>query len=441
MKTSMHKGSRWLSVVLLLAGATLGCSEDTEPTPGQLKAMERIIRRQKEQPKLTGRKLRVAQKQRAQMAQELNRRGKKPDAGLNSRYLSPIAIAKSPDETALYVANQTGRSISCIDTATCKVIKTIPLEKELTGIGITPDGRTLYATARSHTGEVYEVDIRSGLITKTLKAGHTPMSPRVTPDGKKLFVCNRFNNTLSVFSVEAGEKIADLYLPPREPVSLAITPDGKKVIVANHINGEEMGDHNAAKITFIDAGDLHVLKSIPLVHNSAGVRHIAITPDGKWAYVAHTVADYRMPRTSLDRMPFGQSLLAAIDVGTMDLLGSVDLCELDLGMATPWGACVSEDNSQIVVTHAGAHEMSMISRLELHRRLAEAVGQGTWQGRKLPQKGLGGSPVTVLTVELDFNCMTGMRRRIKLKGSGPRSVVQAGRKLYIPESGVFTLLK
>ena len=76
------------------------------------------------------------------------------------KYLSPIAIVKSPDETTLYIANQTGRTVQYVETATCKIINKVELSKDLTGIGISPNGKTLFVTSRSHTGEVFLIDVK-----------------------------------------------------------------------------------------------------------------------------------------------------------------------------------------------------------------------------------------------------------------------------------------
>ena len=47
---------------------------------------------------------------------------------------------------------------------------------------------------------------------------------KVTPDGKTLFVCNRFNDDVSVIDLSTAEENARIAVS-REPVAAAITPD------------------------------------------------------------------------------------------------------------------------------------------------------------------------------------------------------------------------
>ena len=50
------------------------------------------------------------------------------------------------------------------------------------------------------------MDTASGKVLKTLAAGHTALSPVLSPDGKTLFVCNRFNDAVSVFDLRRGQR-------------------------------------------------------------------------------------------------------------------------------------------------------------------------------------------------------------------------------------------
>ena len=49
------------------------------------------------------------------------------------------------------------------------------------------------------------------------------MAPVLSPDGKTLFVCNRFNNDISVLDLETGKEQCRIPVQ-REPVAAALTP-------------------------------------------------------------------------------------------------------------------------------------------------------------------------------------------------------------------------
>ncbi len=348
------------------------------------------------------------------------------DARPDSKYLSPTAITKSSDGKMLYIANRTAGSVFYVETATCKGVKKIQLDKELTGIGISPDDKTLYVTAESHAGEVYVIDAASGALKTTLKAGHTPMSPKVTPDGSTLFVCNRFSDTVSVFDTAAGKKIKDIEVPPQEPFSCQISHDGRKMIIANHLNGQAVKDYTATAITILYVEDLKVHKHFVLSNGSTGTHQIAITPDSKWGYITYTLGRYQLPTTQLERGWMNTNAMAVIKLdedGKERHYNTVLLDDVDLGAANPWAVRVSADNKKVVVTHAGTHEITVIDRVKMHERLAKVE-----KGEKVSS--VSDDPDDVPN---DLSFLVGLRERIKLKGKGPRALELVDGKAYVPE--------
>ena len=79
---------------------------------------------------------------------------------------------------------------------------------------------------------------------------------RISPDGSRLYVCNRFTNDVSVIDLAAGKELARVPAV-REPIAAAVTPDGKSVFVANHLPHVRTHaifvNQVAAVVTVIDA--------------------------------------------------------------------------------------------------------------------------------------------------------------------------------------------
>ena len=78
------------------------------------------------------------------------------------------------------------------------------------------------------------LDAASGEQRAAIPAGHTAMSPVISPDGQRLYVCNRFDNDVAVIDLPAGREVARVPAV-REPVAAALTPDGQMLLVANHL--------------------------------------------------------------------------------------------------------------------------------------------------------------------------------------------------------------
>ena len=62
----------------------------------------------------------------------------------NEKYASPLSIIAAKDGKILYVALATGRGVSFINTTDGNIIETVNLSEQLSGMAISPDGKTLY---------------------------------------------------------------------------------------------------------------------------------------------------------------------------------------------------------------------------------------------------------------------------------------------------------
>jgi len=149
--------------------------------------------------------------------------------------------------------------------------------------------------------------------------------------------------------------------------------------------------------------------------------------------------------------------LSVIDTKEKKLLGTVLLDEMYLGAANPWGVACSADGKWICVTHAGTHEMSVIDAPALLKKLLampvnpppEQIGEVVYDDRnelldyfRRRRAALMGKPAesgelyalgSAAGVSNDLTFLAGLRRRIKLKGKGPRGIAVIGSKAYIAE--------
>ena len=136
-------------------------------------------------------------------------------------YLSPSALAASPDGQVLYVACATAGSIRFFDTSERRIIRTTSVPGSPLGLALTADGRTLYVTCASPESTVCVVDTESGKVIERIEAGHTAMAPVLSPDEKTLFICSRFDNRVEAIDLEK-RKIVHRFDVPREPVAAAV---------------------------------------------------------------------------------------------------------------------------------------------------------------------------------------------------------------------------
>ena len=344
-------------------------------------------------------------------------------ASANEPYRSPAALAADRDARAIYVAEYTANEIAVVNPANGAVTRRIALPEPPSGLALSPDGAMLYVTNAAPSGCVRLVDAASGEVRATVAVGHTPMAPVLSSDGATLYVCNRFTNDVSVVDLAARTEVARVPVV-REPVAAALTPDGKSLFVANLLAaGASDGDFIAAAVSVIDTALQKSVATILLPNGSSGLRGLCVSHDGKYAYVTHILARYQMPTTQLERGWMNTNALSIIDAGQNKYVNTVLLDEVDLGAANPWAAVCTADGKYICVSHAGTHELSLIDRAALHAKL-DKVSAGEQVSEVSSSPG---------DVPNDLSFLTGVRRRLKLLGNGPRALVLAGTTAYVAE--------
>lgn len=343
--------------------------------------------------------------------------------------LSPSALAVSPDGRTLYVACETAARVAVVDPASGKVRAQIPVPDNPLGLTLNRDGSRLFVTSAGPQSAVSVVNTATNNILTTLCAGHTAMAPRLSPDEKTLYLCNRFHHEVQAIDLESAATVRRAAVP-REPVAMDITPDGSTLVVANHLPaGPSNAPHVAAAVSLVETADAGKVRNLLLPNGSTLLRGVAISPDGAYAAVPHLLGRYHLPTTQLDRGWVQTNALTLINLRDKAILNTVLLDNIDTGAANPWAVAWSADGNHLLATHAGTHELSVINAPGLLDRL-EALRAGA--DPVAAQPGYAGATRTAADVPNDLAFLLDLRRRISLlPDKGPRSLVLAGGTAYV----------
>lgn len=327
-----------------------------------------------------------------------------------SDYLSPVALTRDTLGQHLYVAEQTGHSVAEINLHTQQVTRRFSTNGPVTGLTVA--GNRLYVTSGVANGRVDVFDLQTGNSVQSLTAGHTPMSPQVSSDGRWLVVSKRYNHAVGIKSLTDNADWVDVVVP-REPVSVALTPDNTLAVVANHLQaGRSDVDWVAAVVSLIDLTTQTKIKDISLPNGSSGCRHICLSPEGRYAYVTHLLSRFQLPTTQVDRGWMNTNALSIIDLQTRSWLTTVILDDMDMGAANPWGVACSPDGALLAVSLSGTHELSLIDRVALHAKIARTPD--------------------LFTIPNNLNFLHEVRQRLALSGQGARgAAVMVGDSLYV----------
>jgi YVTN family beta-propeller protein len=240
----------------------------------------------------------------------------------------------------------------------------------------------------------------------------------VSPDGQWLYVCNRFDNDVSVFDLGTGELVARVPVE-REPVVAALTPDGRTLLAANHLPNTRT-DHAfrgnvSPLVTVIETGSL-ATSAIELPHGANSVRGMSISPDGRYALVTHVLSNFESLPFRVDTGWINVNVVSVIDLSERTRIASIGLDDYYRGAGNPWDVLWSADGTMLYVSLAGTHELAVIRTEDFFSDQARRTMQPMMVAWPI-YPSLGAS----------------LWRRIALPGKGPRGLATAGSTVFVAQ--------
>jgi YVTN family beta-propeller protein len=339
-------------------------------------------------------------------------------AGQPSEYLGPCALAVSNDTKTLYVACGDAHQVAWVGLPDGNVTRRVDLPAEPTGVVLTPDETKLILTCAAPKSTIAVLDSASGQMLATIPAGHTAMSPVISPDGTRLYVCNRFDHDVSVIDLAAGREVTRVPAV-REPIAAAVTPDGRAVWVANHLPNtrtDRAFDGEVAPVVTVIDTRTHETAAIELPRGANGLRSVCISPDGKHALVTHMLSNFEEVPFRLETGWINVNVVSIIDARKRKVISTIGLDEYYLGAANPYGVAFTADGKSVCVTCAGTHELCVIETSGL-------LGEFAFRTMR-PMMGVW--PIYLSLGE-------SLWRRNTLPGIGPRGLAVAGSKVYVAQ--------
>ncbi len=224
-------------------------------------------------------------------------------------------------------------------------------------VEVSPDGQTLYVIAsNSHALTTYSIDVATGLLSPRqtfykgvhgVTAMTSPQSLLVTPDGLQVVVSAVSDSSLTIFDVDPGTGLLSL----RETIGSVVygyhstvSPDGRFVYLAERYSTElEVFSREAISGAWT---------RLPAI--STGVTRlaeVAISPDGRSLYVADETSG---AVKAFDRDPSTGSLTEVqtlSDVAPHDLLGGA------------WNVTVTPDGRHVLVGAQNDDALTTFARL------------------------------------------------------------------------------
>jgi len=246
-------------------------------------------------------------------------------------------------KTLAIVVNRDSSDITVIDPVTDTIIKRIPLGEYTNAhmAMLNHDGKKLIISATGRDRFLI-VDLVSGQVEHTIVTGKAPEHFDATPDGRRVFVGNMEDSTVSMIDVHEGreiQRITGFYAPH----GFSVTPDGSKVYVSSH---------GAHEVAVLDAQSGRMLKRLAIgevgrvaarnpqryLSELNGIANPTLTKDGAFAYAADTDA----------------GVVAIIDTKADKVVKTLKVGE------QPWRAYNSPDGRWMLIPNNGDSTVSVI---------------------------------------------------------------------------------
>jgi YVTN family beta-propeller protein len=359
---------------------------------------------------------------------------------------SPIDLAISRDGRWAVTANNSSDTVSLVDLEAGKAVDEVRVGKRPFGIAVSPDGRSAVVTnCWSNSLSILGIDGGKLKIQATFPVGDGPRGVALSSDGARAFVALSGENSIAAIDLRA-RKVGPKLAVGTEPWHLGLTPNGSRLAV---------GNARSQDVSVVSVSEWKVLHTVKLRGKNA--RHVAIAPEGDWAFVPHIVERGRP--TTRDNIDMGWVVGNRVSRVPLNEEGPREGLTLDTrGKATADvdGLALSRDGKSLVLSAGGTHEL-LVFRLPLP--FIAFGGPGDHIERELLDNSqrfhripLGGRPVGLaflpdgervvaanylLNAVQVVNTVTGESKSIALGGPQTPSLARRGEAIFLDGTRCF----
>jgi len=227
--------------------------------------------------------------------------------------LAPGLARVSPDGATVVVSNRGDNTVSVIDAKLLRVRATLPVCQQPEDIAILPDSSKAFVTC-SGSSQVASIalarvatssEAMSDRVLALLDVGRTPVSLALKPDGGELIVCDFDSDSISI--IETGNnEVGSSALIGQHPTHAVVTLDNSRLYASNF-------GSNSVAVYDIDVG-----RRIATMAVGSRPDGLALSPDQRYLLVLDTQAgdvSVIQKRTPRKLEPTEYSLMTMIPVG------------------------------------------------------------------------------------------------------------------------------
>ena len=292
---------------------------------------------------------------------------------MNETYVSPYNLAISDEGDRLYVVGQESNELVVVDPRSGKVLEKIGVGERPHTFVLGKDGKTGYVS-NQWADNIYRIDLETGEVTDTLKPGAGPAGMVISPDGNYLWCVNSYSSDISVFDLNNDQERRRLEAG-NNPVSAAMTPDGSEVYVSSRRSVKvPYLTSPVTEMTVTETRNQRV-SDRKMFRNAYIMENVRVTPSGDLAICTLIRPKNLIPAVQIERgwmMTHGIGIIERKENGrVVQLL----LDEPNAFNPDPFGLAISPDGKRAYVSHSGNNTVSVIDLDEIRKLLEESTDE------------------------------------------------------------------
>jgi YVTN family beta-propeller protein len=290
---------------------------------------------------------------------------------VNANYYSPFNLAVSPDGIHLYVVAEEGNALLVVDTDRNRVSKEIEVGIHPHSVVLSNDGKTAYVS-NQWSDNISVVDLASFTVTDTIITGSGPAGLAISSDGQSLYSVNSFSSDISIIDLSSATEIKRL-TAGNNPTGIQSSPDGNFLYVTSRRTlSAPYGDTLRCELTVVNSRTQRISERMD-IKQAYMMENIGFTPSGELALIPLIRPKNNVPTIQIEKgwmMTNGIGIIEQRPYGrTVQLL----LDEPNAYFADPFDIAITPDGKKAFVSHAGVDCISVIDIDSVKKIIAEST--------------------------------------------------------------------
>jgi len=289
---------------------------------------------------------------------------------VNAKYYSPFNLATSPDGKYLYVVAEEGNALLVVNTEKNKVTKEIKVGVRPHSVVLSRDGKTAYVS-NQWSDNVSVIDLEKYIVTDTLETGGGPAGLILSADGNSLYSANSFSSDLSVIDLISGVEQNRL-TTGNNPTGVQISPDGNLVLVTSRRTlGLPYGDTLRCELTVVNDKKQRIAERLD-IKQAYMMENIAFTSSGDLAIIPLIRPKNNVPTIQIERGWMMTGGIGIVEQKPSGRIIQLLLDEPNAYYADPFDIAVTPDGKKAFVSHAGVNCISVIDIDAVRKLISES---------------------------------------------------------------------